>query len=220
MKPSKMAGRLVYYADVRMNRDILANEWDKRIFLSSLEEARTLFRTEIYAFCVLDGRIRLLAGGSEVKRHTIRRMLTSALERYDRETDLIGEKDTIPSDTVVRANIILIEDENDAVNVLRYIHLTPFSEGYAICAQDYWWTSYSTYKGHYNWTLVDTSMIMRYLSKNDSRPEWTLAEFHRRGETLRNPAPSCIRKGEYEAIPLGDEYYTQGNINERFIVHG
>lgn len=225
MKSNEITGsenrmtRQVFYADLRMNREILSNEWDKRIFLTSLEEARTLLRIEIYAFCVLNDRIRVLAGGKDVKSRTVRRLLAVALERYERETELIGEKDPIPAGTIIRANVLRIEDENDAVMALRYIHLSPFSEGYAISAQDWWWTSYSTYRGHYNWTLLDTAPVMRYLSRHDSRAVHTLAEFHRRGEALHNPVPSCLRRGEYETLPLGGGCFPQEIFNETFMVH-
>lgn len=211
--------RQIYYADVRMSKEILTNEWDKRIFLTALEEAREMLRVEIYAFCVLDDRIRLLAGGQEVRRRSMQRMLTAMLERYERDTSLIGEKDSVPEDTVIRANILRLEDEKDATAVLRYIHLTPFSEGYTISAQDYWWTSYNTYRGHYRWPLLCTDPVMKYLSRHDTRPVSTLTEYHRRGEALRNPVPACIRRGEYEIVETNDGYIPKGNFNETFIVH-
>ncbi len=210
--------RQVYYADMRMSREILMNEWDKRLFLTALEEAGELFRTEIYAFCVLDDRIRLLAGGLEVRPRTIRRMLAAAMERYERDAGLRGEAGAVPGDTVIRVNVLRMEDEKDALAALRYIHLTPFSEGYTISAQDYWWTSYNTYRGHYNWTLLNIAPVMRYLSRHDNRPVLTLAEYHRRGEALRNPPPSCIRRGEFEILLKSGVYFPQGNFNETFMV--
>ncbi len=210
--------RQVFYADMRMSREILMNEWDKRRFLTALEEARELLRTEIYAFCVLDDRIRLLAGGAEVRPRTIRRLLAAAMERYERDAGLRGEAGAVPSDTVIRVNIVRMEDEKDALAALRYIHLTPFSEGYTISAQDYWWTSYSTYRGHYNWTLLNIAPVMQYLSRYDNRPVLTLSEYHRRGEALRNPAPSCIRRGEFEILQKSGVCFPQGNFNETFMV--
>ncbi len=210
--------RQVYYADLRMNREILMNEWDKRLFLTALEEAGVLFRIEIYAFCVLDDRIRLLAGGQEVRSRTIRRMLAASIECYERDTGLRGETAAVPADMVIRVNILRMEDERDALAALRYIHLTPFSEGYTISAQDYWWTSYSTYRGHYNWTFLNTAPVMRYLSRYDTRPVLALSEYHRRGEALRNPAPSCIRRGEFEVLQKSGVCFPQGNFNETFMV--
>ena len=219
MKSENRRTREIFYADVRMSREILANEWDKRILLTALEEARELLRVEIYAFCVLDDRIRLLAGGLEVRRRTMQRMLTAMLERYERDTGLIGEKNSIPEDTVIRAGILRLEDEKDAAAVLRFIHLTPFSEGYTISAQDYWWTSYNTYRGHYRWPLLCLDPVMKYLSRHDTRPISTLAEYHRRGEALRNPVPACIRHGEYEIVQMNGVCFPKGNFNETFMVH-
>lgn len=208
--------RQLYYIGIRMNREVICNEWDKRLYLTALEEARTLFGTEVYAFCVLNDRIRLLTGGKDVKKRTVQRMLTATFERYERETELIGEKDAIPEGTVIRSRIVGIEDAKDAMAVIRFIHLSPYSEGYALSAQDYWWTSYNAYRGHFRWTMADIAPVMRYLSQNDTRPVGTLKEFHRRGEMMRNPIPDCICKGGYEIISPGAEQ-PQGFFNESFI---
>lgn len=197
--------QLFFYADLKTSHGILANEWDRHIFLSSLEKARALLRTQIYGFCVLDDRLRLLAGGKDVKVRTVRRMLSAALERFEREAELIGEWDSIPHDTSLRVKVIRIEEETDAVLALRYIHLTPSSEGYIISAADWWWSSYNTYRGFYQWPLVDTTPVMRFLSGRDENAAHTLTEFHRRGESLCNPVPECIRKGEYEPLILSGE---------------
>ncbi len=211
--------RQIFYADAKLSRDVFMNEWDKRILITSIEEARTLFRTEIYAFCVLDDRIRILAGGVDVKKHTIRKMLVTSMGIFERNAELIGENDMIPSDTQMRANIVRIDDEQDALGVLRFIHLTPFSEKYTISAQDYWWTSYSTYRSHYKWSTVDAEPVLKYLGKHDSRVTYTLSEYHRRGEALGNPVPDCIKKGEYETLFVRDAFLmqVQGNLNETFM---
>ena len=191
----------VFYGDVWMNKGILTNEWDKKIFLSSLEKAGTMFRIQIYAFCVLNDRIRILAGGKDVKCPVVRRMLETTFEVFERETGLIGEEHSIPAGTSFRANILRIDDETDAMAVLRYIHLTPLSEKYAICPQDYWWTSYGGYRRRNYWKLLDMTPAMQYLSRIEKgREVRELVEFHRRGEALFNPVPSCIQRGEFEPL--------------------
>ncbi len=207
----------IFYADVKISTEVLANEWDKRLYLTSLGEAAELFKTQIYAFCVLDDRIRLLAGGLDVKKRTIRRMLITSMGMFEREAEMIGETGVIPADTVMSANVLRIEDEKDAVSVLRYIHLTPFSEKYTISAQEYWWTSYSTYRSHYKWPMVAAEPVLKYLGRRDSRAVFTLAEYHRRGETLGNPVPACIRKGEYDLLAIREPGLLQGNLNETFM---
>lgn len=204
--------RQVFYADVRMTRNLFVAEWDKKLFLNGLEEVRSLFHAEVYAFCVLDDRFRLLAGGLDVKSRTIRRMVSASMEHFERQEEMIGEYGCVPSGTQIRANILRIEDETDALAVMRYIHLTPLTEGYTISASDYWWTSYRTYRGHYNWTLLDTAPVMRYLSQHSGRAEVTMTEYHRRGEALKNPVPSCIRRGEFELIPLNGTLPVQENL--------
>ena len=213
IKPQNRMTHQVFYLDMRMSREVLAAEWDKKLFLTSLEEAGTLFRIEFYAFCVLDDRIRLLAGGTDVRRRTLMKMLSAALEHYERGMELNGEKGILPSETVFRVKTVRMECEQDAVSVLRYIHLTPLSEGYTISAQDYWWTSYNSYRGFYRWPMVNTEPVMQFLSRSDARAAHTLAEYHSRGVLLRNPVPECIRDGEYETLRLCTLAVLQGNIN-------
>ena len=218
-KISQRGSKEIYYTDLKVSAEVFANEWDKQILLNSLERLRKLCDFELYAFCVLNDSIRLLIGGSRLKASGVRHMLATLLERYDNRTDQIGEYDLLPPGMMARACVVRIEGEQNAIDVLRFIHLTPSSEGYSLSAGDYWWTSYSTYRGHYNWTLLKIAPVMRYLSRYDQRPVQALAEYHRRGEALRNPIPSCIRRGEFEPIQTEDTCIPQGNINETFLVH-
>ena len=87
--------RQIYYADVKMNKELFSNEWDKKLLLNALEEAQELLRVEVYAFCVLDDRLRVLAGGTDVRTRTVRRLVNAALEQFERQAELIGEKEEV-----------------------------------------------------------------------------------------------------------------------------
>ena len=212
--------REFYYADLVISSDVFANEWDKRILLTVVEKVRKLFDFELYAFCILNDRVRMLAGGLRIKGSTIRHMLATLLERYAGKTEQIGEYDAMPPGTTARACIIRIESEQDALNVLRYIHLTPSSEGYALSAGDYWWTSFSSYRGRYYWPMVDAEAVMRILQRRDAQAPRNLLDYHRRAECMRNPVPECIRHGDYQILNWTKEYIPQGfseeNLNETF----
>ncbi len=198
---NRMTGE-IYYADARISKAVLANEWDKRIYLTAVEEVRDLFQASIFGFCVLDDRVRLLLGGKDVRRQTIRQMLSASFDIFDRNTSLNGENSAIPDGTSIRVNIIRMENEKDALLALRYIHLTPVSERYILCAQDYWWSSYTTYRGHYTWPMLDIRPAMQYFERNDPRALHSLTEFHRQGEAMQNQIPDCIRRGMYEQLSM------------------
>lgn len=210
----------IYYADLVISSEAFANEWDKRILLSALDSIRRLFDFELYAFCILNDRVLLLTGGMRLKASTIRHMLATLLERYVYRTEQIGEYGLLPAETDARACIIRVEGEQDAVNVLRYIHLTPSSEGYALTAGDYWWTSYSSYRGRYCWPMVNAEAVMRILERQDRQAVRNLLEFHHRAECMRNPLPECLRSGKYHLLDWRREYVTVGiseeNLNETF----
>ena len=202
-KAGRLSNRIsgdIYYVDARTSRKILTNEWDKRIYLNALEEVRELFQTRLFGFCLLDDRLRLLAGGKNVNRQTIRQLLSASFSIFERNTSLSGESGVVPDGTTMRVNIVRIENEKDALLVLRYIHLTPASERYILCAQDYWWSSNNTYRGHDSWPMLDIRPAMQYFKKNDPRALHSISEFHRQGEAMQNQIPDCIRKGLYEQL--------------------
>lgn len=219
-KISSRGSREIYYTDLRVSSEIFANEWDKRILLDSIGKFRKLFDFELYAFCVLNDSIRLLIGGSRLKASGVRHMLATLLERYDNRTDQIGEYDLLPPGMMARACVVRIEGEQNAIDVLRFIHLTPSSEGYSLSAGDYWWTSFSSYRGRYCWPMVDAEVVMRVLERQDRQAAKSLLEYHRRAEYMRNPAPECIRNREYHLLDWKRDYVSAGiseeNLNETF----
>ncbi len=207
----------VFYTDLSANGDFLVEESGKKLLLDALGEAGELFRTEIYGFCVLDDRIRLLVGGRGVKRRTVRSMLMTMLERFEGEAGIVSEELMIPEKTRFCTSIVRITDERDIVSVLRYIHLTPYSEGYASSAIDYWWSSYVTYRSHYIWSIVNSSYVLHYLGRNDCRAVQTMAEYHRRGEVLKNPIPDVLRDRSSEPLDLRPNCDMKGNLNDSFM---
>ena len=219
-KISQRGSKEIYYTDLKVSSEVFANEWDKQILLTSLERLRKLFDFELYAFCVLNDRIRLLIGGTRLKASAVRHMLATLLERYDCRTDQIGEYDLLPPGMMARACVTRIECEQDAIDVLRYIHLTPSSEGYSLTAGDYWWTSFSSYRGRYCWPMVDAEAVMRVLQRRDTQAGRSLLEYHRRAECMHNPMPDCIRNGRLQPLDWTREYVPQGiseeNLNETF----
>ena len=204
----------IYYADLKTSSEIFANEWDKRILLTSLEKLRKLFDFELYAFCILNDRVRILIGGLRLKASAVRHMLATLLERYECRTDQIGEYDLLPPGMMVRSCVVRIESEQESIDVLRYIHLTPSSEGYALSAGDYWWTSLSSYRGRYCWPMVDAEAVMQVLERQDRQAQRSLLEYHRRAESMRNPVPECIRNGEYHLLDWRRDYVPAGNSEE------
>jgi hypothetical protein len=206
--------REIFYADVKIGKKIFLNDWNKHIYLRLLQYNLKPFRTELYGFCVLDDRVRLLAGGQDVHPSTIRRLLEGSFEAYEDHMITKGEHELSADGIIAWLHIVRIADERDALGVLRYIHLTSSSEGYTRLAQDYWWSSYSSYRKqgsmtgcgsyqkHDSWPMLDTGFLVRYMESIQPGPKNNLTEYHRRGEALANPIPDCIRKGEFERMFL------------------
>ncbi len=129
----------IYYADLMAPAEAFSNEWDKYLLLNILNEFRSVYEFELYAFCILNDRLMLLAGSYRLKASTVRSMLSGLAERYLLRTEQIGEYGLLWPGPETRAGIVRIDDEQDAISVMRYIHLMPASQGYSLSAADYWW---------------------------------------------------------------------------------
>ena len=60
----------------------------------------------------------------------------------------------------------------------RQIHRLPLEKGYVSRLDDYWWSSYITYAGEYDWEMVDCRIFSLYFSANPEVARRRLVKFH------------------------------------------
>ncbi len=61
----------------------------------------------------------------------------------------------------------------------RMIHRIPLEEGYVSRIRDYWWSSYLTYLGSYDWGIVNCQVFFLYFSADTELARKKFKQFHR-----------------------------------------
>ena len=143
----------------------LADECVKKRFLNQLLKEREKISFRVYAFCILDKEAHFLVNipaYGDIRR-TAAKMSQGLQKSYLRQYPQGKEKVSVSRKHLSPCSL---------ATVLEYccnIHL--LARGYAGKIQDYWWSSYVTYIGSYEWQMVDCRALSLYFLVNlkDSR---------------------------------------------------
>lgn len=182
----------ICYADLQVDTEVFSCEYEKMILLKEISELRNFFGLHVYAFNVLDDYLQLLLSGDHFSPKKIRHFLNALLERWRMRLAMNGEEDALTDDCVRSARAVKIPQE-DAVEVLRFIHLTPVTMGYVHEPGDWWWSSYQSYRERHEWEMLDLEAFADVLKRRTGRNIQLFSEVHRRGAACGNPQPSCLR---------------------------
>jgi hypothetical protein len=164
-------------------------------FLDDSEDIRDF---EVYAFCVMDDMIHLLlntgSGGQEEVREILDECMTS-MEGWGPQTP--EERRKIFSFRRGRLFIQEVRTLEDIEEVIRYIHLLPMEYRYVMNPVDYWWSSFSCYRGTERkspWKkLVSDERVMEALTEKDVQARTRLLQLHRKAAEAGNPLPDCLK---------------------------
>lgn len=169
--------RKVYYHVVEGSHYLFADERHKKKLLDILSEIEKEEEWLIYAFCLTDDCAYFIieAPGAGAVRRGIQRLANRFLSQYRAELPRSGNQGIFLSSTTL--------DELDSLSEIaiccRQIHRIPLEKGYVSCLDDYWWSSYITYTGDYEWELVDCRAFLLYFSANPEAARYKLQNFHR-----------------------------------------
>ena len=59
------------------------------------------------------------------------------------------------------------------------LHQLPLEYGYVERIADYWWSSYVTYAGIYDWGIVDCEWLLAQFAGQPSKARQKLKDYHR-----------------------------------------
>ena len=159
--------RKIYYHVLESNRYLFADERDKKKLLDILFAIEKEEEWLIYAFCLTDNAAYFVIeapGAGSVRRGIQYR--SAGLCRQHRDiwlnSSALEELDSL-REIAVRC---------------REIHRIPLEKGYVSRLDDYWWSSYITYAGEYEWELVDCRVLSLCFSANPEIARRRLLEFH------------------------------------------
>ena len=154
--PSAADEAIAYHISVLTDHKIFSDEVDKHKFLSMTAQGKG--RYDILAFSLLDDRFDLLV----------------------RNPDYFRKESSLHSDFEVSINCSSIHDGGSLIETCLDIHALCMKENYVERLKDYWWTSYQTYRGEYDWKFVDVSDVLKRLDDKPEESRLALQKLQRR----------------------------------------
>lgn len=145
-------------------RDIFKSQKDREKFLYYLDSATERYGASIHAYCLMDNHFHLLletprGNLSEIMRHIVGAYTTYFNIKRKRAGHLFQG----------RYKAILVEADEYATELSRYIHLNPVRAGIITLPEEYKWSSYQSYIGlgqmqSPKW--LKTDFVLGYFGKN------------------------------------------------------
>ncbi len=163
-RQARMQGRTgIYHAMVRgiNKRNIFLDDLDRLEFLDILRRMNTEGEYSLYGYCLMGNHIHLLIREEADPLHrTMKRIGVSYSYYFNKRHERVGHlfQGRFKSET--------IDTEASLLNCLRYIHNNPVKAHIVWKLEDYRWSSYNTYIGNVEDTIVDTDFILGSFSEN------------------------------------------------------
>ena len=168
----------IYSYVLQGHLNILADERDKKILLDIVLGIQLTDNFKLYAFCITNETVCLLLGGAgRTMINTGMRKVIAAFAAYrakGRQMPKALRAEEALSVTEKRT----LRLEPDIKDRCREIHLLPVKKGYVTNIRDYWWSSYRTYLGYYNWNQVDCGVILKMFAGDRGTAIKQFRKFH------------------------------------------
>lgn len=159
-KNSEGAASLTYHLSILTDHKIFSDEVDKYRLLSMVKEEKTVGKWSVYAFSLLDDRLDLLLNGKEEQEKGAVDFGRYILSRYETYYE---NKRGKPEKVEVQIDCRSLSADAELARSCMRIHLLCMKEKYVRKLKDYWWSSYQTYRGEYDWKFVDTAPLMKVM---------------------------------------------------------
>ena len=168
----------VWYASLKLEKKAFADERDKKKFLEYLLQSKKEKGLRVFAFSLLDDEVHFLLGTKEEDREAAAQNLWYLLRRYE-EYYLVSHGKNRKESLEGQADCRPLYRTEEILDICRFIHRMPVEEGYVRKLDDYWWSSFLTYRGIYSWEFVDTRPILWCFSDNREKNGRQFIKFHR-----------------------------------------
>ncbi len=166
----------VYYHVLEGSRFLIADERSKKKLLDIVFDVQRRERWSIYAFCATDDSVFFVTWAD----------CRSSINRGCREMKLRFLEDCVGllpyfQDVLPSFHHRILEElrtPGEIAGRCRLVHRLPVDRGYVTRLGDYWWSSYITYMGQYDWGMVDCRVLMEYLSADSGEARRQIRRFH------------------------------------------
>lgn len=168
----------IYSYVLQGHLNILADERDKKILLDIVLGIQLADNFKLYAFCITNETVCLLLGGTgrTMINTGIRKVIAGFAAHRVKGKQMPKTLRAEEQLSVTEKRTIRLEP--DIRDRCREIHLLPVKKGYVTNIRDYWWSSYRTYLGYYNWNQVDCSLILRMFDDDRETAVKQFRKFH------------------------------------------
>lgn len=166
----------VYFHVLEGSPYLLADERCKKKLLDFVFDQYYYLGWRLYAFCVTDCSVYLLTvtAGHSFNEQYLEKIIELFLNWGTSNKELyLGDQVSF----VVKYKKRL-SDMDEVVNCCAQIHLVPVAIGVVGQPEDYWWSSYKTYLGEFDWQMVDCHGILFYFSLNSVLAKRRIRKFH------------------------------------------
>lgn len=179
----KCGAKHVYYHFVEGSRFLLADERDKWRFLESVRVIQQKKNWEIYAFCLTDRGAYFVIESSGI--FEVQKELMQAAG-YIGETPAHEVFLQEQNSTILNSGYKELHSLQEITGQCMLLHRIPLDLGYVGRISDYWWSSYNSYMGIYQWALVNCRPVSLYFSADPEEARNRFRRFHikKQGETL------------------------------------
>lgn len=166
----------VYYHTLEGSPLIFSDERSKKKLLDLILDLYRHQGWSLYAFCVTDSKAHFLSVTDRNSDYeaNIQRSISEFLD-WDASTPGIWNGDS-PRLTLAATQKMSTMDE--ILHCCRVIHRLPVELNYVKQIQDYWWSSYNTYTGNFDWCAVDCRKILEYFDTDPETAVSRLRKFH------------------------------------------
>ncbi len=159
-------------------RYIFADERNKKKLLDIVLDIQLTEGWRIYAFCITDDRAYFIVEAAS-KSSVLDGMSRAAESYLCFCKDTVWNRESFAAGKLSGGTSKELQSLQDIAALSRKIHRIPLEEGYVSRIGDYWWSSYITYMGNYDWKLVDCSVLFLYFSMDLEVARHRLQQYHR-----------------------------------------
>ncbi|MCD7715197.1 MAG: hypothetical protein LUI39_01930 [Lachnospiraceae bacterium] len=150
--------RQVYCYTMKGNHCLFADEIVKKHLIDRVGEIRLRDGWFLYAFCIMDDAAYFVIGANQITQ--VVRELQAAVQKQ------LGENDGADEGRLRRNTRIELSCHIRKLGTLlqiadccRKIHRIPLELGYVSRLEDYWWSSYPSFAGLYEWDSLDSNWL-------------------------------------------------------------
>ncbi len=181
-----------YHVTARGNeqKDIFKSRRDREKFLSYLSSASSRYGAVVHCYCLMSNHYHLLLETPEGNLSQIMRHINGAYTTYfnikrKRSGHLLQG----------RYKAILVEADEYALDLSRYIHLNPVKVGLVECPEQYDWSSYKAYihsQTTTDWFRCDLILGMSGRSRSKARKNYRTFVENSLERIIENPLKNVV----------------------------